>query len=333
MKPINNTNSFSLKRLWKVIKCNLVENRAHHIGIFLLMFITFLGFQLFEMRDLVERCHFYYAYPETPETSGFHPSDCMAILARRSNAALCNALILALAWAAAKMCATPLKNKMKATSFLMMPASNLEKFVALAFIHIVLVIMMAYAALFCADLVRMLCIPFYEVKTFYEFTVPFLSRKMFYLSPIAGFGLFGFGVTRFNFDYYLTRTGFTPLIGVMTLGLYFLSIPALHSFFVLGGSIWRKGSFIKTLSIGFVAIYALTWSFTKIEPYITYWYYDTFTIPEATVHTILTIGIPLCIAITVLNWRLSYRAFTRKQVVMPENFLTKLQNERKEEAV
>ena len=315
MKPISNTNSFSFRRLWQVIKIDLVENRARYIGIFILMFMIFLGFQLSEMRNLVESCHFYYAYPETPETAGFHPSYCMSILARRSNAALCNVLILALAWAAAKMCATPLKNKMKATSFLMMPASNLEKFVALAFIHIVLVIMMAYAALFCADLVRMLCVPLYEVKAFYEFTAPFLSKNLYYLNPAAGVGLFEFWVTRFNFDYYLTRTGFTPFIGAISLILYFLSIPALHSFFVLGGSIWRKGAFIKTLSIGFVITYTLIWGNSLIEPYIVYWFYDAFTVPEVVVHIILAIGFPLCIAIIVFNWRLSYRLFTRKQII------------------
>ena len=323
MKPINNTNSFSLRRLGAVIKCDLVENRARYISIFILMFMIFLGFQFSEMRNLVERCRFYYAYPGTPETSGFHPSDCMSILARRSNAALYNVLILTLAWAAAEMCAMPLKNKMKATSFMIIPASNLEKFVSRAFINTVVIITMAYAALFCADLVRMLCVPLYEVKTFYEFTAPFLSKELYYLNPIAGFGLFGFGVTRFNFDYYLTHTGFTPFIGAISLILYFLSIPALHSFFVLGGSIWRKGAFIKTLSIGFVITYALIWGNAKIEPYSIFWLYDGFTDPETVVHIILAIGIPLCIAITLFNWWLSYYYFSRKQIVRRAGYIIK----------
>ena len=51
-------------------------------------------------------------------------------------------------------------------------------------------------------------------------------------------------------------------------------------------------------------------------------------------HEVLSIALLiLFVTLTIVNWRTSYRAFTRKQVVMPENFLTKIYSTRKEEAV
>ena len=48
-------------------------------------------------------------------------------------------------------------------------------------------------------------------------------------------------------------------------------------------------------------------------------------------HEVLSIALLILLAtLTDVNWRLSYRAFTRKQVVMPESALSRTLKKRKE---
>ena len=130
MNTINNT--FSFRRLWAVMKCDLVVNRKRYIGVFFLMFVAFLGYQLFEIRNLIEMCQYHATHPVTPETSGFEPELCMAILARTSCAIFYYISVLALAYTATEMYSAPVRTKMKAINYftrwqVVMPTMNLPQ--------------------------------------------------------------------------------------------------------------------------------------------------------------------------------------------------------------
>ena len=325
-------NKFSSRRLWAVMKRDFAENRTRYIGWFFLMFVAFLGYQLFEIRDLIAMCQYHAIHPVTPETYGFNPEHCMAILARKSNALFYYILVLAFAYTATEICSSSIRTKMQATNYLMMPALSLEKFLSRVFINTVLTFALAYAALLCADLVRILLVLLFEVKDFHGFTAPFLCETSYFINPFAGFGPFGFGVCKVNVDNYLSRTGFTPCVGAMTIILYLLFILAIHSFFVLGGSIWRKGGFIKTLLVGIVTIETIVWGYYKVENYLYLHYRGSIGTIEATLQIALFIATLLCMALTIVNWRVSYRFFTQQQVVMPTSKFAQWLKIRKEVA-
>ena len=160
MNTINNTFSFS--RFGAVLKRDLVENRKRYLVVFFIMFAAFLVYQLKDMKDIIE----------LGQLRAYESAEYMARLATDCLPFFYGVLVLALICAAADMTGVPLRSKTISTNYLMMPASNIEKFLSRALINTVVVIVMAYVALFCADLVRMLCVPLFDVEYFYGFTVP-----------------------------------------------------------------------------------------------------------------------------------------------------------------
>ncbi len=160
MNTINN--KFSFARLGAVLKSDFVEHRWSNIAAFFTLFVAFLVCQFTQMNELIEISHI----------RSISPEQYMPSLATDCTAFFYGVLSLALMCAAADMCGVPLKTKGRGLNYLMMPATNMEKFVARTLVNTILLIVMAFAALLLADLVRMLFVPLFEVKEFYGFTLP-----------------------------------------------------------------------------------------------------------------------------------------------------------------
>jgi hypothetical protein len=68
---------------------------------------------------------------------------------------------------------------------------------------------------------------------------------------------------------------------------------------------------------------AVVWIFVKLEPYVLPWLGDVLTsLFETELQagmTLMSIAIPVLLALTALNWWLGYRLFSRKQVVAPQH--------------
>ena len=69
---------------------------------------------------------------------------------------------------------------------------------------------------------------------------------------------------------------------------------------------------------------AVVWIFVKLEPYVLPWLGDVLTsLFETEQHagmTLLSIAIPVLLALTALNWWLGYRLFSRKQMISRTHF-------------
>ena len=246
-------NTFSFSRFGMVLKRDLVENRKRYLGVFFIMFVAFLAYQLSRINDIIE----------LGQLRSYEAASYMSRLATDCLPCFYGVLVLALMCAAADMTAVPLRSKTIATNHLMMPASNLEKFPSRALINTVVVIIMAYVALFCADLVRMLCVPLYDVKEFYGFT---LSRALVaWIEPIKEIytnGGVGFKVVNgveLRPDWELSMALMAVSFGVL-MYLFF------HSQFILVGCIWRKRALIKMFLIGMVISVVCIWLFAQIIP-------------------------------------------------------------------
>lgn len=312
MNTINN--KFSFARFGAVLKCDLMEHRWRYISVFFIMFVAFLGCQLMHINEIIE-----WSYLRHVPSTQFMPR-----LAENCTAFFYVVLILALTCAAADMSGVPFNTKGRALNYLMMPATKLEKFLSRTFINIVLVIVMAYVALFLADLVRMLCVPFFKVGGFYGFTVHQIFIN--WLDPFKE--VFENGSTNA-----LSING-EIVTSVWSFGMCFMAVVCIvlsgllsHSIFLLGGCIWRKGALVKTVASALVISLLFLWLLVNIAPSIDLWAENRLApwLEQRfeTEEDILRVGFPIVaflnLVFTTFNWWLSFRLFSRKQAVAPQH--------------
>ncbi|MBO5083649.1 MAG: hypothetical protein J6C15_04695 [Bacteroidaceae bacterium] len=309
MNTINN--KFSFARLGAVLKCDLVEHRWSNIAAFFILFAAFLASQLANMNSIIG----------TGLRHSIQPDQYMPSLAANFVPFFYGVLSLALMCAAADMCGVPLKTKGRGLNYLMMPATNMEKFVARALVNTILLIVMAFAALLLADLVRMLFVPLFEVKEFYGFTLPRILAEFgetFSSAYRTGGEVWGPTV-----DGTVRVIGFSAYYGAVNVTTMVAAFLFAHSLFILGGCIWRKAAIIKIWITQIVVTSAVVWIFVKLEPYVLPWLGDVLTSLFETEQqagmTLMNIAIPVLLALTALNWWLGYRLFSRKQVVAPQH--------------
>ena len=321
--------TFSFTRLGAVLKRDIVVNRWSYLFTFFTFFAAFLAFQLIKMNDLIGVSLRY----------DIHPEQFMPSLASGCEPFFYGILALALMCAASEMCGVPLKTKGRGLNYLMMPASNLEKFLSRALIVTIVLIVMAFAALLFADLVRMLCVPLFEVKEFYGFTLPRILGEIgetfssLYRTGSEEWDVIEGGI--------VTVIGNNPYKGCLTIGIFVMAILFGHSLFILGGCFWRKAAIVKILLVWFMAGLTIAWIAIKLEPIMTdssriaeifsfidrflpdaFPFIDIESLPEALM-LLRSVGIVLLLAFTILNWWLSYRLFSRKQVVAPGHLFAK----------
>ncbi len=309
MNTINN--KFSFARLGAVLKCDLVEHRWSNIAAFFIFFAAFLASQLANMNSIIG----------TGLRHSIQPDQYMPSLAANFVPFFYGVLSLALMCAAADMCGVPLKTKGRGLNYLMMPATNMEKFVARALVNTILLIVMAFAALLLADLVRMLFVPLFEVKEFYGFTLPRILAEFgetFSSAYRTGGEVWGPTV-----DGTVRVIGFSAYYGAVNVTTMVAAFLFAHSLFILGGCVWRKAAIIKIWITQIVVTSAVVWIFVKLEPYVLPWLGDVLTSLFETEQqagmTLMGIAIPVLLALTALNWWLGYRLFSRKQVVAPQH--------------
>ena len=297
MNTINDTFSFS--RFGMVLRRDLIENRGRYLGTFFILFIAFLVFQLHDIKDIIEMSLI----------RTYEQGDYMASLATDCKPLFYGLLSLSLMCAAADMTSVPMGSKTRATNYMMMPATNLEKFLSRVFINVVLVIIMAYGALFLADLVRMLFVPFYEVKEFYGLTLP----RVFVGGSEPFIDLYKDASREWStIEGIRTVVGFKPTKGFTAVSLLSAFVLFFHSLFVLGGCIWRKGAVVKTLAVGIAVIIIGSWLIEKYDLHTFFteaWPYFFYNSKWADTLTYLFFIVP------IFNWWLSFRLFSRKQVV------------------
>lgn len=195
-------------------------------------------------------------------------------------------------------------------SFLMLPATSLEKFITRALYVTLGFALTLIVALLLAEVTRFLFLPLFDLPEGYNQSVlPFMWENL----------------TRFQ-SMKFTGEGADEsyTIGVMTNVIGWLVFFWSHSFFILGGCYWQKHPFWKTLGviilvnhllglIGILLIQSLenvNWNI-DVE-----WLEANFS--WVTIEGILTFVIVLFTCLLAFNWWLSYRCFKRSQVIKPK---------------
>ena len=289
----------------------MVENRKRYLTALFIFFVALLGFQLAQVNDYllhssrIEGIDFFNNYIDTVTIFFYF------------------VLALALCCSASEI-SIAMKTKEKAMNYLMMPATNLEKFLSRVSIAIVGVFIMALVALILSDVVRILFLPIFDsehVAEYCRFTFPQVISNLG--DPFKA--VFENGST--TNAVIVNDEVLTP---VWSFGMCFMAVVCIvlsglwsHSVFLLGGCIWRKGALLKTIASAMIISLLVLWLLVNIAPSIDIWAENRLApwLEQRfeTEEDLLRVGFPIVaflnLAFVVFNWWLAYRLFSRKQMI------------------
>ena len=276
-------NTFNIKRFGLVMRKDFQENWKRYTVQFLAMFgvIVLVMFATF------------FSMKNSDFDSKYINSDLL----------LRNCLIfLGFGWVFASTCTAPMRSKIKRASYLMLPASSLEKYVLRWLIVTVGYIIAFLVALFLADVLR---VAFFSI----------------YFSDVhlLDFGkLIGTGITTIGYDYvFYTISEFYLFIGV-----FFL----FQSICILGSTFWEKASFVKTFATltiaGFLFFTTAYWAISLFYNDIYHYSEILESIPIRTglsddemgfITAFVMIGI--CVFLTLVNWVFTFFRFRESEII------------------
>ena len=324
MNTINN--NFSLRRLWNVLRIDLrayTNTRMMYIGI---LFI-FLASESGDLRHCI--ASYKMGVVDASQLFAMYVDG----LAPMFYAFLVGMMLFSISTLSA------MGEKNDAIYYLSLPASNKEKFVSRVLIALVEPIVFVILAMLVVDLLRIGLVeyrmgvnPDYAVLSadFKGFTVPALLGKgwqtiqdMFmhggteYVNAAGEISMAGFGFSTFR--------------GVLMVLLCIVSLLFVHSLFLLIGSCWTNFTAMALTIVGGTLFILRGRAIDAVasagDGAVTA--YNGLLQHEAWSVVVLL----LLSALTILCWRVGYRNFARKQIVMPDGFLSKTIKNRKEAAV
>ena len=309
MNTINNT--FSLRRLWKVLRIDLkayTGTRMMYIGVLFILLACELG-------DL-HQCIASY------KMGVVDVSQLFAMYVNRLAPTFYAFLVGLLMFSFSTVSA--MGEKSAATYYLSLPASNKEKFVSRVLIAIVEPVVFVILAMLVVDLLRIGIVnyriganPDYAILTddFKGLTVPSLLAHA-WQTILQMFTHGGTEYVNVVGDISMSGFGFSAFRGVLMVLLCIVSLLFVHSLFLLIGCCWSNFTVIAIATLGGTLWVLRDKAIDAIVSAgdVTVSAYGNLLQGSVMWSVVLIIAL---VALTVLNWRVSYRSFTQKQVVMP----------------
>ena len=288
MKQVNNT--FSLRRLWMVMKRDITADGMLYLGIFLgmVVLLTFLQLEFFKI-DLTNQNVSTFEYYIVNGYIDKAISQVAFGIWRISLPILLGYLFIM----TATLC-NPIAKKKSAINYLMLPATCAEKFVSRILVTFVAPLGMAVLVWFLSDLIR---IPI--VATLSHFSnIPAECNTFVVDDTLATFGRL------FTKNCVAREEAALPLVSNYALVVFYIYS---HSLVLLGASIFRLYIARFAPFMGLVYLLFLTLDNTTI--------YDDmvgiYPVPTLVVFAILTL----------FNWWLSYYYFSHKQIVRRAGYI------------
>lgn len=282
--------TFSMTRVQHIMRRDLIENWKSNLygllGIFAACFFPMLGF-LWSAERWTEE-----GYPEVYSFERFC-GNMLGIIGM--------VVSVAMIYYASRIMKC-MDNKEKRISYLLLPATKLEKFFSRALFVTVGTALMILVALLALELIHYLLLPLFDLPAVYS--QPMLVEVFSMRWAHASVDATGEPV----YSWWLMQL----LVWIFCLWN--------HSLFILGGSFWYKHPFLKTIGaclavtiLGGILFANLAEGgfLARFSDWMQEHYQDT---PQ-TVNGLLTIISIVFLLFTVFNWWLSYRLFTRSEVV------------------
>lgn len=282
--------TFSMTRVQHIMRRDLIENWKSNLygllGIFAACFFPMLGF-LWSAERWTEE-----GYPEVYSFERFC-GNMLGIIGM--------VVSVAMIYYASRIMKC-MDNKEKRISYLLLPATKLEKFFSRALFVTVGTALMILVALLALELTHYLLLPLFDLPAVYS--QPMLVEVFSMRWAHASVDATGEPV----YSWWLMQL----LVWIFCLWN--------HSLFILGGSFWYKHPFLKTIGaclavtiLGGILFANLAEGgfLVRFADWMQEHYQDT---PQ-TVNGLLTIISVVFLLFTVFNWWLSYRLFTRSEVI------------------
>lgn len=199
--------------------------------------------------------------------------------------------------------------KEKRIAFLMLPATMIEKFVARFLIVTVGLAVAVAIAASLAEITRYLVLPLCNVPGVFHQSVLYNLLSM---ASIDGEQVYRGSALNMPYQNWL---------GEMC-GWAFLVWS--HSLYILGGSYWYKKPFFKTLGTlilisilcSVLLVHIISWVDSDNMSSFAEWL--EVNCRWVTLNKLLSLGVAFFSAFTMFNWWLSYKLFTRSQVIKPK---------------
>lgn len=291
---MSTNNSFSFSRLGLVMKRDWMENWKTNLYRFLGLFLAFLAVYLICMA-------------EDYRTGMGYITDHASVFSFIA--------VFSLIYSASEMMKN-IRTKESRLSYLMLPASMLEKFVACALYVTLGVGASIIVASLLAEAAHWLFIPLFEDARkvcvwpeawgeIWNIINPFQTKNV-YLNVVEG--------TDPSTWQHVEKSQFLIYLMGYAISLW------QHSIFVLGGNYFGKHPFLKTIGTMILIGILIAWTCNYIHWDNLEWIADyiednTYWLTEEMVAGFISF---IFFAFTALNWWLSYKLFTRRQVVEPK---------------
>lgn len=308
MNTINN--NFSFRRLWNVLRIDLrayTNTRMMYIGI---LFI-FLASESGDLRHCI--ASYKMGVVDASQLFAMYVDG----LAPMFYAFLVGMLLFSISTLSA------MGEKNDVIYYLSLPASNKEKFVSRVLIAIVEPIVFVILAMLVVDLLRIGIVD-YRMGVNPDYTVLPADFKGFTVPALLGKGwqtiqdMFMHGGTEYvnaAGDISMAGFGFSAFRGVLMVLLCIVSLLLVHSLFLLIGSYWTNFTAMALTLVGGTLFILRSKAVDSVasagDGAVTV--YSGLLQHEAWSVVVLL----LLTALTLLNWRVGYRNFARKQIVMP----------------
>ena len=305
---MNTNRYFSFSRLTLVMKRDLMENWKTNLYTFLGLFLAFLGVYLFQMYDYIDYDGVPNAF-QTVERYISHHTGAFSVITS----------CLLFYFASDSM--RNMRNREQRLAYLMLPATKLEKFISRGLYVTLGMFVMILLASLLAEAVHWAFMPFFDnlpdkfkicvwpevLEEIWETITPFQTKKVI-LGPL---------------DYnnlpetlpWVEKSMFIEIMLAYLVALWF------HSLYILGGSYFGKYAFFKTtgtlILIGAIVGYILS----NINPKECFGWFEEFArMNEHWLTEDVAVGVTgfIVFCFIVLNWWLSYKLFTRQQVIKPK---------------
>ena len=305
---MNTNRYFSFSRLTFVMKRDLMENWKTNLYTFLGLFLAFLGVYLFQMYDYIDYDGVPNAF-QTVERYISHHTGAFSVITS----------CLLFYFASDSM--RNMRNKEQRLAYLMLPATKLEKFISRGLYVTLGMFVMILLASLLAEAVHWAFMPFFDNlpdkfkicvwpevwEEIWETITPFQTKKVI-LGPL---------------DYnnlpetlpWVEKSMFIEIMLAYLVALWF------HSLYILGGSYFGKYAFFKTtgtlILIGAIVGYILS----NINPKECFGWFEEFArMNEHWLTEDVAVGVTgfIVFCFIDLNWWLSYKLFTRQQVIKPK---------------
>lgn len=190
-----------------------------------------------------------------------------------------------------------MKTKASRSLFLMLPATNMEKFTSRLLYTVVGTSLMIFASWMIADIIQFV---------FSLFLTPGMQGSL-----VARAFEQLFLKNNFDSSHFVVRNGTSVLGQTFPVGMFLLSLTIFnHSFFTLGGTIFRKSATLLTICSSFILMFlmALISSFVDDDVLVHF-------VQSMQPNTFGWLMVNVFLLLSVFNYWASYKLFTHMQII------------------